>query len=86
MLRIALLLAVLYFGQSTFASARIDETAKPASGDDPEKVIARGSLATHLGLGPQDVVFASPRNFRSEQMNQLSLEPIQPAEGEELGN
>lgn len=86
MFRIGLILAVLYFGQGAFAGQVPDEQAKDATGNDPEKIIARESLATHLGLGPQDVVFASPRNFRSEQMNQLSLEPLDSEEPEEQSN
>lgn len=86
MFRIFLILTVVYFGQGAFAVQIPDEQNKPATGDEPEKIIARESLATHLGLGPQDVVFAPPRNFRSEQLNQLSLEPLSTEEYEEVGN
>lgn len=81
-LKAIVFLIAFYAGQSALASPHDKQ-------DEPEKIISRQSLAVYLGITAQDVVFAPPRNFSTEQLNSLELEPMDPLAAdttEELGN
>jgi hypothetical protein len=46
--------------------------------DQVETIVRRADLAVHMGVADQEIVFGSPRNFRSESLNQNTLEPLDP--------
>lgn len=56
------------------------ETKAAQAAIEPEQIVRNKSLAVHLGLTSDEVVFSAPRNFRSEQINMIRLEEIDPSE------
>jgi|GEM_PF-5031252 len=82
-IRFVLLAAVIYFApkavlaktiESQPASKEMEEAVESAS--QPEEILHKQSLAVHMGLTQQEVVFGKPRNFRSESLNNFGLDPI----------
>lgn len=89
-IRIALLAAVFYFTPKTFATnykiappeGAATESEEWSEGDEPEPIVKHASLAAFMGMTPQNVIFGQPRNFRTEGLNNIQLEPLYETDGE----
>ncbi len=72
--RLFVIMVVVYFASPIALAAEPEAASKNEA--QPEDVQIRKDLAAQLGLTAHEVVFGKPRNFRSESLNSLGLDPI----------
>jgi hypothetical protein len=79
MIRFSLVLMTAFFMSHAFADDDQEVTEiRPAGtvADNPEAIVHQHDLATHMGWGEQQAVFRAPRNFRSNELNEISPDTL----------
>jgi len=68
-----------YAGSPRFlVPEQLEDDAEMPAGFRNEQVVKSHSLAAHMGLGSEDVIFGNPRSFRTNSFNdeRTELEPL----------
>jgi hypothetical protein len=77
---------VLLFAIVCFPLTVLAEGKEDVSIQEEEIIVKKAELAVHMGIADQEIIFGTPRSFRSKAMDQVAIEPMEANTEENSGS